>query len=266
MRRRCQLSILGRSVCNEKDNLTVSLHLNQNLRGISLAVFSNWVSIFNTRVLKRRRIMKKSRLAVLSSLAFGAAVIVNASYAWSQANPGETGGQKSGSENRVQKPTDPPMSGGPSTPGQAGVSRSEGTGMKSGTESRMGSGQWSKDKVKAIQEALKTKGFDPGTADGVVGPKTNQALREFQKSNNLQATGRIDDKTANALGVEAGSMGSSSSSSMGKESTGGSQGTSGRSSSSSEEKTGNQAGSEPAKSGARGGTTTSPPSKPTGRE
>jgi len=210
--------------------------------------------------------MKKSRLAVLSSLAFGAVVIVNAPCAWSQASPGETGEQKSGSENRVQKPTDPPMSGGQSTPGQAGVGRSEGTGMQSGTGSRMASGQWSKDKVKAIQEALKTKGFDPGTADGVVGPKTNQALREFQKSNNLQVTGRIDDKTASALGVEAGTMGSSSSSSMGKESTGGSQGTSGRSSSSSEEKTGNQAGSEPAKSGARGGTTTSPPSKPTGRE
>jgi peptidoglycan hydrolase-like protein with peptidoglycan-binding domain len=206
--------------------------------------------------------MKKSRLAVLSSLAFGAAVIVNAPYAWSQASPGETGGQKSGSENRVQKPSDPPMSGGQSTPGQAGVSRSEGTGMQSGTESRMASGQWSKDKVKAIQEALKTKGFDPGTADGVVGPKTNQALRDFQKSNNLQATGRIDDKTASALGVEAGSMGSSSSSSMGKESTSGSRGTSGRSSSSSEEKT----GSDPATGGARGGTTTNPPSKPTGRE
>jgi peptidoglycan hydrolase-like protein with peptidoglycan-binding domain len=206
--------------------------------------------------------MKKSRLAVLSSLAFGAAVIVNAPYAWSQASPGETGGQKSGSENRVQKPTDPPMSGGPSTPGQAGVSRSEGTGMKSGTGSRTAGGQWSKDKVKAIQEALKTKGFDPGTADGVVGPKTNQALRDFQKSNNLQATGRIDDKTASALGVEAGSMGSSSSSSMGKEATSGGRGTSGRSSSSSEEKT----GSDPATGGARGGTTTNPPSKPTGRE
>lgn len=206
--------------------------------------------------------MKNSRLAILSSLAFGAAVIVNAPYAWSQASPGETGGQKSGSENRVQKPTDPPMSGGQSTPGQAGVSRSEGTGMQSGTERRTAGGQWSKDRVKAIQEALKTKGFDPGTADGVVGPKTNQALRDFQKSNNLQATGRIDDKTASALGVEAGSMGSSSSSSMGKESTSGSRGTSGRSSSSSEEKT----GSDPATGGARGGTTTNPPSKPTGQE
>jgi peptidoglycan hydrolase-like protein with peptidoglycan-binding domain len=238
------------------------LHLNQKLRGIALADFYKWASIFKTRVSKKEAVMKNSRLAIFSSLAFGAAVIVNVPYAWSQASPGETGGQKSGSENRVQKPTDPPMSAGQPTPGQAGVGRSEGTGMQSGTERRTAGGQWSKDKVKAIQEALKTKGFDPGTPDGVVGPKTNQALRDFQKSNNLQVTGRIDDKTASALGVEAGSMGSSSSSAMGKESTSGSRGTSGRSLSSSEEKT----GSEPGASGARGGTTTNPPSKPTGRE
>ena len=112
-------------------------------------------------------------------------------------------------------------------------------------------------------------------ADGVVGPKTNQALRDFQKSNNLQVTGRIDKKTASALGVDAGSMGSSSSSSMGKESTSGSRGSSGlssggtpgkeppsgsspsgstgtgqSSSSVEKEKTGSQTGSEPAKPGA----------------
>src|SRR5438093_13392263 len=137
--------------------------------------------------------MKKSRLAVLSSLAFGAAVIVNAPYAWSQASPGETGGQKSGSENRMQKPTDPPMSGGQSTPGQAGVGRSEGTGVQSGTGSGMASGQWSKDKVKAIQEALKNKCCDSGTADGVVGRKTIQALGQFKQSKNLHVTGRFHD-------------------------------------------------------------------------
>jgi peptidoglycan hydrolase-like protein with peptidoglycan-binding domain len=158
------------------------------------------------------------------------------------------------------------------------MSRSEGTGMQAGTESR-GAGKWSKDKVKAIQEALKGKGFDPGAADGVVGPRTGQALREFQKSQNLQVTGRLDDKTVSALGVDSAGMSSSQPSS--KESTIGSRGTSepsgtspsgssgtGSQSSSSKEKekTGSQAGSEPAKPGARGGTTTDPPSKPTGKE
>jgi peptidoglycan hydrolase-like protein with peptidoglycan-binding domain len=36
---------------------------------------------------------------------------------------------------------------------------------------------------------------------GVMGQKTQQALRDFQKSKNLKATGRLDDQTANALGV-----------------------------------------------------------------
>jgi peptidoglycan hydrolase-like protein with peptidoglycan-binding domain len=175
--------------------------------------------------------MNKSCLAILSGLAFGGAVIVNAPHAWSQATPG-SGSEKSGSESRAQKPTDPPVSSSqqPDTSSKSGISRSEGTGMQAGTEGR-GAGKWSKDKVKAIQEALKSKGFDPGAADGVVGPKTGQALRDFQKSQNLQVTGRIDDKTASALGVEAGGMSSSQpsgkeSKASGKESPSGSGGTS----------------------------------------
>jgi peptidoglycan hydrolase-like protein with peptidoglycan-binding domain len=226
--------------------------------------------------------MNKSCLAILSGLAFGGAVIVNAPHAWSQATPGGSS-EKSGSESRAQKPADPPVSSSqqPGTSSKSGMSRSEGTGMQAGTEGR-GAGKWSKDKVKAIQEALKSKGFDPGAADGVVGPKTGQALRDFQKAQNLQVTGRIDDKTASALGVDAGGMSSSQPSS--KESTigsrgagtgsqppsgtspGASSGTGSQSSSSMEkEKTGSPV-SEPDKPGARGGTTTSPPSKPTGKE
>jgi peptidoglycan hydrolase-like protein with peptidoglycan-binding domain len=222
--------------------------------------------------------MNKSCLAILSGLAFGGAVIVNAPHAWSQATPGSSS-EKSGSESRAQKPTDPPASSSqqPGGSSKSGMSRGEGTGTQAGKESRS-AGKWSKDKVKAVQEALKTKGFDPGEPDGVLGPKTSQALRDFQKSQNIQVTGRIDDKTASALGVEAGGMSSSQPSS--KESTigrrgksepsgtspGASSGTGSQSSSSMEkEKTGSQV-SEPDKPGARGGTTTSPPSKPTGKE
>jgi peptidoglycan hydrolase-like protein with peptidoglycan-binding domain len=120
--------------------------------------------------------------------------------------------------------------------------------MQRGTESgKAGAQHMSNDKVKAIQEALKSKGFDPGTADGVIGPKTSQAIRDFQKSENLQVTGRIDDKTAKALGVDAGMSGSTSPS-MGRSPSGsepsGRQQESGRPSGSPEEKTGAR---EPAK-------------------
>jgi peptidoglycan hydrolase-like protein with peptidoglycan-binding domain len=42
-----------------------------------------------------------------------------------------------------------------------------------------------RDEVKKIQEALKNKGEDPGNVDGVMGKKTKQALRDFQKTNKL---------------------------------------------------------------------------------
>jgi peptidoglycan hydrolase-like protein with peptidoglycan-binding domain len=53
-----------------------------------------------------------------------------------------------------------------------------------------------------IQEALKEKGFDPGPIDGVIGPMTRQALKNFQQANNLKATGTVDAETARELGVE----------------------------------------------------------------
>jgi peptidoglycan hydrolase-like protein with peptidoglycan-binding domain len=127
------------------------------------------------------------------------------------------------------------------------MTRDESAGMQKGTESRTAGGsRWPKDKVKEVQEALKGNGFDPGTADGVIGPKTNQAIRDFQKSKNLQATGRIDERTASALGVGDMSGAGGRSSSMPSSGT---------------DKTGN-VGSEPTNPGARGGSTIDPPSKP----
>src|SRR5207249_2630810 len=88
--------------------------------------------------------------------------------------------------------------------------------MKSGTapsetesgdqnSARGASGQWGKDDIKKVQEALKDKGQDPGPADGVMGAQTQKALRAFQSANGLKASGRLDAATAKALGVERGS-------------------------------------------------------------
>jgi len=52
-----------------------------------------------------------------------------------------------------------------------------------------------------VQEALKAKGNDPGPIDGRMGPKTRAALKAFQESNGLKATGQLDNQTAEKLGV-----------------------------------------------------------------
>src|SRR5687767_11365576 len=51
-----------------------------------------------------------------------------------------------------------------------------------------------------VQEALKAKGNDPGPIDGRMGPKTRAALKAFQESNGLKATGRMDNETSEKLG------------------------------------------------------------------
>jgi peptidoglycan hydrolase-like protein with peptidoglycan-binding domain len=38
--------------------------------------------------------------------------------------------------------------------------------------------------------------------DGIVGPVTYRAIREYQKDYGLPVTGRIDDSLAESLGVE----------------------------------------------------------------
>ncbi len=58
------------------------------------------------------------------------------------------------------------------------------------------------DEIKKVQEALKSKGNDPGAIDGRMGRKTRAALRAFQKSNGLKVTGTLDKETADKLGVQ----------------------------------------------------------------
>jgi peptidoglycan hydrolase-like protein with peptidoglycan-binding domain len=59
----------------------------------------------------------------------------------------------------------------------------------------------SREEARSVQEALRGKGFDPGPIDGQLGPRTAQAVRDFQKQEGLQVTGQLDDETRTRLGV-----------------------------------------------------------------
>jgi len=55
-------------------------------------------------------------------------------------------------------------------------------------------------RVMMMQRALKRAGFDPGPIDGIIGSKTKEAVRAYQKANGL-ATGAITLETLRSLGI-----------------------------------------------------------------
>ena len=55
--------------------------------------------------------------------------------------------------------------------------------------------------IKQAQQKLSAAGHDAGPADGVLGAKTQQALKDFQKAKGIEATGQLDQRTLAALGV-----------------------------------------------------------------
>jgi hypothetical protein len=56
--------------------------------------------------------------------------------------------------------------------------------------------------VRAAQQALRDQGFNPGPIDGVMGPRTSAAVRDFQQKENLTVTGQLDAETRARLMAE----------------------------------------------------------------
>jgi cellulose 1,4-beta-cellobiosidase len=87
--------------------------------------------------------------------------------------------------------------------------RSGRSSSRSSTSAAQGGGtaQGSSAQMAQVQQALKAKGYDPGTTNA----QTQQALRKFQQANGLSVTGTVDSQTAKALGIStSGAAGSSS--------------------------------------------------------
>ena len=57
----------------------------------------------------------------------------------------------------------------------------------------------SSDFIKSLQRELKRGGYDPGLADGKMGPATQRALRRFQEAHSLPLTGDPDIPTLTKL-------------------------------------------------------------------
>ncbi len=80
-------------------------------------------------------------------------------------------------------------------------SQEQGTGRMG---SQQGATRMSDADIKSVKEALKAKGLNPGPINGTMDSQTQQAIRDFQKTNNLRVTGEVDEQTAAKLGVTIG--------------------------------------------------------------
>jgi DNA polymerase sigma len=59
----------------------------------------------------------------------------------------------------------------------------------------------SRHQVQQIQQALDKNGFQVGRVDGRWGPKTDDAVKQFQQSKNIQSNGQLDQQTLSDLGL-----------------------------------------------------------------
>jgi peptidoglycan hydrolase-like protein with peptidoglycan-binding domain len=118
----------------------------------------------------------KAKQSVVTAIVLSGAVALASSSVWSQEAPGET------------RQSDPNLT----RPGQQDV---PGINQK-------GTPELSKNDMRAVEEALQTKGYKPGKIDGVADDEARAAIRAFQKDNGLPVTGMVDQKTADRLGVK----------------------------------------------------------------
>jgi peptidoglycan hydrolase-like protein with peptidoglycan-binding domain len=98
-------------------------------------------------------------------------------------------------------PGDKPSSAARPQPATGTGATKSGDPMKSDAKTRAAG--MSREQVKKAQQALKDKGHYDGDIDGLVGPKTRDAMKKFQKAEGIQETGRLDAETMAKLGVQA---------------------------------------------------------------
>jgi peptidoglycan hydrolase-like protein with peptidoglycan-binding domain len=55
--------------------------------------------------------------------------------------------------------------------------------------------------VREAQQELMERGYDVGSVDGQLGPKTSSALREFQQAEGIQPSGQLDRPTLEKLEI-----------------------------------------------------------------
>ena len=114
------------------------------------------------------------RKGVFRAVLFGGTVAMFANPVWSQEAPGE----HRQPDRNLTRPGD-----NENIPGMHGEETTE----------------LSKSDMRMVEEALKSKGYNPGKVDGVADDANRAAIRSFQKDKGLPITGMGDKRTADEL-------------------------------------------------------------------
>ncbi|MBN2429657.1 MAG: peptidoglycan-binding protein [Deltaproteobacteria bacterium] len=70
-------------------------------------------------------------------------------------------------------------------------------------QSRVAAADLNREQIREMQNLLNERGYNVGQADGFIGPRTREGLRQFQSSEGLAATGTPDRETLRALAPSA---------------------------------------------------------------
>ena len=162
--------------------------------------------------------MTRFKILTMAS-AVAAAFVVSTALAQQTTRPDSSKDvqQRDATGNPSASPTQPPRSTASDPTMRSGSARSDRS--VTGMDASSPHGQYGSGTVRDVQQALQDKGYDVGPVDGVIGPRTQSALRQFQQQQGIPSSGRLDSQTLGALNVSSagmsdrsGAMGSSSSS------------------------------------------------------
>ncbi len=154
-----------------------------------------------------------------SMVALTVAVVVSAGPAWAQSSTTAPTDKKADTSapGMMDKHGDKGATGMMDKHGDKASKGGEMKADKAATGDKMSKGGGN---VRAAQQALKDKGHDPGPIDGKMGPKTEGALKDFQKAQGLKETGRLDNETMAKLEIKTGAADSATPSASPKTDTG----------------------------------------------
>lgn len=146
----------------------------------------------------------KDKQHSLAAAIITANLAMGASAVFAQSLPGPSGEKFRLELLKQTQPTTPwqvaqALPGPEQLPGQRGTIPERMPSPDSGSQKEM---VISSEEIRRAQEALKGKGFDPGEISGRMHARTQEALRKFQTANDLPATGVLDQKTADKLGIK----------------------------------------------------------------